>query len=187
MFLCSVLFYFLIHNKICNIKKHVHLCLNSQLFFLFLDSDSQLLVYNPNIYSCSIPAIFHQELVHMPQLCTGSSSSKIPHRHLTTLQSARGQKFLHFAKSDSFLDGMKDHDPTICNSAVGLTLDCIAEIFSLCRGREVEEREEKEGKGKEKLDQFNRQSISQSASQGPVKTPASLGTGPQLSPSFSIP
>ncbi|XP_035945782.1 deoxyribonuclease-2-beta isoform X1 [Halichoerus grypus] len=66
--------------------------------------DSQLLVYNPNIYSCSIPAIFHQELVHMPQLCTGSSSSEIPSRHLMALQSARGQKFLHFAKSDFFLD-----------------------------------------------------------------------------------
>ncbi|KAM9692989.1 deoxyribonuclease-2-beta [Dama dama] len=66
--------------------------------------DSQLLVYNPNIYSCSIPVTFHMELIHMPQLCAGSSSSEIPGRHLTTLQSAQGQKFLHFAKSDSFLD-----------------------------------------------------------------------------------
>ncbi|XP_001106353.2 deoxyribonuclease-2-beta isoform X2 [Macaca mulatta] len=66
--------------------------------------DSQLLVCNPNIYSCSIPATFHQELIHMPQLCTRASSSEIPGRLLTTLQSAQGQKFLHFAKSDSFLD-----------------------------------------------------------------------------------
>ncbi|XP_029805202.1 deoxyribonuclease-2-beta isoform X2 [Suricata suricatta] len=65
---------------------------------------SQLLVCNPNIYSCSIPAIFHQELIHMPQLCARSSSSETPDRHLTALQSAQGQKFLHFAKSDSFLD-----------------------------------------------------------------------------------
>ncbi|XP_023554834.1 deoxyribonuclease-2-beta isoform X3 [Octodon degus] len=66
--------------------------------------DSQLLVCNPNIYSCSIPATFHQELVHMPQLCTRFRPSKIPVRYLTTLQSAQGQTFLHFAKSDSFLD-----------------------------------------------------------------------------------
>uniref|UniRef100_A0A2K6FVY4 Deoxyribonuclease-2-beta n=2 Tax=Propithecus coquereli TaxID=379532 RepID=A0A2K6FVY4_PROCO len=66
--------------------------------------DSQLLVCNPNIYSCSIPATFHQKLVHMSQLCTGSSSSEIPGRHLTKLQSAQGENFLHFAKSNSFLD-----------------------------------------------------------------------------------
>ncbi|XP_005385218.1 PREDICTED: deoxyribonuclease-2-beta [Chinchilla lanigera] len=66
--------------------------------------DSQLLVCNPNIYSCSIPATFHRELVHMPQLCARFCSSKIPVRYLTTLQSAQGQTFLHFAKSDSFLD-----------------------------------------------------------------------------------
>ncbi|XP_055259950.1 deoxyribonuclease-2-beta [Moschus berezovskii] len=66
--------------------------------------DSQLLVYNPNIYSCSIPVTFHMELIHMPQLCARSSSSETPGRHLATLQSAQGQNFLHFAKSDSFLD-----------------------------------------------------------------------------------
>ncbi|KAK2491072.1 hypothetical protein MC885_011967 [Smutsia gigantea] len=66
--------------------------------------DSQLLICNPNVYSCSVPATFHQELVHMSQLCTRSSSAEIPGRHLTTLQSAQGQNFLHFAKSDSFLD-----------------------------------------------------------------------------------
>ncbi|XP_066228310.1 deoxyribonuclease-2-beta isoform X1 [Saccopteryx leptura] len=66
--------------------------------------DSQLLVCNPNIYSCSIPATFHQELIYMPQLCARTSSAEVPGQHLATLQSAQGQKFLHFAKSDSFLD-----------------------------------------------------------------------------------
>ncbi|XP_005865752.1 PREDICTED: deoxyribonuclease-2-beta isoform X1 [Myotis brandtii] len=66
--------------------------------------DSQLLICNPNIYSCSIPATFQQELVHMPQLCARSSSSETPARHLATLKSAQGQNFLHFAKSDSFID-----------------------------------------------------------------------------------
>ncbi|XP_040843167.1 deoxyribonuclease-2-beta isoform X8 [Ochotona curzoniae] len=65
---------------------------------------SQLLIYNPNIYSCSIPAAFLQEFIHMSQLCKTSSSSEIPVQHLATLQSAQGHNFLHFAKSDSFLD-----------------------------------------------------------------------------------
>ena len=47
-------------------------------FSLLFGSDSQLLVYNPNIYRCSIPAAFRMELIHMPQLCAGSSSSEIP-------------------------------------------------------------------------------------------------------------
>ncbi|XP_004454456.2 deoxyribonuclease-2-beta isoform X1 [Dasypus novemcinctus] len=66
--------------------------------------DFQLLICKPNVYSCSIPATFHQELVHMPQLCAMSSSSKTPSRHLATLQSTQGQHFLHFAKSNFFLD-----------------------------------------------------------------------------------
>ncbi|KAM5267620.1 deoxyribonuclease-2-beta isoform 2-T3 [Hipposideros larvatus] len=65
---------------------------------------SQLLVCNPNIYSCSIPTTFHQELIHIPKLCAGTRSSKIPRRNLTILHSAQKQKFLHFAKSNYFLD-----------------------------------------------------------------------------------
>ncbi|KAL6049256.1 hypothetical protein STEG23_007072 [Scotinomys teguina] len=66
--------------------------------------DSHLLVSQPNIYSCSIPNIFHQELIHMPQLCAKSSSFKIPGRRLTMLQSAQGLNFLHFVKPDSYTD-----------------------------------------------------------------------------------
>ncbi|MEJ1276901.1 deoxyribonuclease-2-beta [Cricetulus griseus] len=66
--------------------------------------DSQLLVSQPNIYSCSIPNTFHWELIHMPQLCAKSRSLKIPGRHLTVLQSAQGLNFLHFAKSSSYTD-----------------------------------------------------------------------------------
>lgn len=75
---------------------------------------SQLLVCNPNIYSCSIPATFLQELSLMARLCTMASSPESPVRHVATLQSAQGHSFLHFAKSDSFLDGMKDHPQTMC-------------------------------------------------------------------------
>ncbi|CAH6777176.1 Dnase2b [Phodopus roborovskii] len=66
--------------------------------------DSQLLVSQPRIYSCSIPNTFHWELIHMPQLCQKSSASKIPGRHLAILQSAQGLNFLHFAKSSSYTD-----------------------------------------------------------------------------------
>ncbi|XP_016044367.1 deoxyribonuclease-2-beta [Erinaceus europaeus] len=66
--------------------------------------DSQLLICNPNIYSCFIPTTFNRELIYIRQLCTGSTSREIPGQHLTTLQSAQGQKFLHFAKSDSYLE-----------------------------------------------------------------------------------
>lgn len=101
-------------QNICN-KKDFRLYLNSQLFLIASLSDSQLFIYNPNIYSCSIPVTFWQALIHMPQLCARSSSSETPARHLATLQSAQGQNFLHFAKSDSFIDGMiNHHHQTIC-------------------------------------------------------------------------
>ncbi|MXQ86106.1 hypothetical protein E5288_WYG002066 [Bos mutus] len=94
--------------------------------------DSQLLVYNPNIYSCSIPAAFHMELIHIPQLCAGSSSSEIPGRHLATLQSAQGQKFLHFAKSDSFLDGNNSFN-SYNTSSVGVII-MIGSTFDFIKG-----------------------------------------------------
>ncbi|XP_006898437.1 PREDICTED: deoxyribonuclease-2-beta [Elephantulus edwardii] len=67
--------------------------------------DYQLLIYNPNVYSCSVPDTFLQELTHMPQLCARSGSTSVtPLRKLATFQSAQGKNFLHFAKSDSFND-----------------------------------------------------------------------------------
>ncbi|KAL1772295.1 deoxyribonuclease-2-beta isoform X1 [Sigmodon hispidus] len=45
--------------------------------------DSQLLVLQPNIYSCSIPDVFHWELIHIPNLCNKTSSFTIPSRHIT--------------------------------------------------------------------------------------------------------
>lgn len=66
--------------------------------------DFQLFVSQPNIYSCSIPNIFHQELVHMTQMCAKSGSLNIPGRRLTALQSAQGLVFFHFAKSSLYTD-----------------------------------------------------------------------------------
>nr|XP_021482722.1 deoxyribonuclease-2-beta [Meriones unguiculatus] len=70
----------------------------------FEEIDSQLLVSQPNIYSCFIPTTFHWELIYMPKLCAKSSSSSIPRRRLTILQSVHGHDFLHFAKSGSYSD-----------------------------------------------------------------------------------
>lgn len=66
--------------------------------------DSQLLVLQPNIYSCFIPSTFQWELIHMPQMCANSSSAKIPSRRRAILQSAQGLNLVHFAKSDSYID-----------------------------------------------------------------------------------
>ncbi|KAH0519498.1 Deoxyribonuclease-2-beta [Microtus ochrogaster] len=66
--------------------------------------DFQLFVSQPNIYSCSIPDIFHQEIVHMTHMCAKSGSLNIPGRRLATLQSAQGLVFFHFAKSSLYTD-----------------------------------------------------------------------------------
>nr|XP_025038953.1 deoxyribonuclease-2-beta isoform X3 [Pelodiscus sinensis] len=66
--------------------------------------DKQLLCYNPNIYNCSIPDIFHSDLPNLQKLCVGSVLPLIPWRHLSKLQSAQGENFLHFAKSRFFVD-----------------------------------------------------------------------------------
>lgn len=70
----------------------------------YKEIDSQLFVSQPNIYSCSIPNIFHQELIHMTQMCDKSGSLNIPVRRLAALQSAQGLKFFHFAKSSLYTD-----------------------------------------------------------------------------------
>lgn len=120
--------------------------------FVFLDSGSQLLVCNPNVYGCSIPVTFHQELVHMPQLCARSRSSEIPSRHLTTLQSAQGQNFLHFAKSDFFLDGMSNHHQTICyNTAIGLLWVAKRKTSDYSWEPKQKRRKDKERKGRREV------------------------------------
>lgn len=75
-------------------------------FFGFF-SDQQMLSYNPGIYSCSIPSIFQADLPNLQKLCTGSRLPLVPLRHLSKLQSAHGEAFLHFAKSHLFIDGKR--------------------------------------------------------------------------------
>lgn len=75
-------------------------------FFGFF-SDQQMLSYNPGIYSCSIPKIFQDDLSNLQKLCAGSRLPSVPLRHLSKLQSAHGETFLHFAKSHLFIDGKR--------------------------------------------------------------------------------
>nr|BAC37579.1 unnamed protein product [Mus musculus] len=70
----------------------------------FEEIDFQLLVLQPNIYSCFIPSTFHWKLIYMPRMCANSSSLKIPVRYLAELHSAQGLNFVHFAKSSFYTD-----------------------------------------------------------------------------------
>ncbi|KAK2540259.1 Dnase2b [Columba guinea] len=70
----------------------------------FTELDQQMLSYNPGIYSCSIPDIFQADLPNLQKLCAGSRLPSGPLRHLSKLQSAHGETFLHFAKSHFFID-----------------------------------------------------------------------------------
>ncbi|NWW90570.1 DNS2B protein, partial [Rhynochetos jubatus] len=70
----------------------------------FTEIDQQMLSYNPGIYSCSIPHIFQADLPNLQKLCAGSRLPSGPLRHLSKLQSAHGETFLHFAKSHLFID-----------------------------------------------------------------------------------
>jgi len=75
-------------------------------FFGFF-SDQQMLSYNPRIYSCSVPNVFQADLPYLKKLCAGSRLPSAPLRHLSKLQSAHGETFLHFAKSHLFIDGKR--------------------------------------------------------------------------------
>nr|XP_033773094.1 deoxyribonuclease-2-beta [Geotrypetes seraphini] len=65
---------------------------------------TQLLYYNPNVYNCSIPDIFHLALSNLQKICLGSSLPWILDKHLTKLKSEGQENFLHFAKSHFFVD-----------------------------------------------------------------------------------
>ncbi|XP_032856438.1 deoxyribonuclease-2-beta isoform X2 [Tyto alba] len=86
--------------------------------------DQQMLSYNPGIYSCSIPNIFQADLPNLQKLCAGSRLPSVPLRHLSKLQSAQGETFLHFAKSHLFID-----DIYVAWMAQELKTDLLAESW----------------------------------------------------------
>ncbi|NXC47354.1 DNS2B protein, partial [Penelope pileata] len=70
----------------------------------FKEIDQQMLSSNPEIYSCSLPDAFQDDLPNLQKLCARSRLPSGPLRRLSKLQSAHGEAFLHFAKSQSFVD-----------------------------------------------------------------------------------
>uniref|UniRef100_A0A8C5U0T1 deoxyribonuclease II n=1 Tax=Malurus cyaneus samueli TaxID=2593467 RepID=A0A8C5U0T1_9PASS len=80
--------------------------------------------YNPGVYSCSIPDIFQADLSNLQKLCAKSRLPSVPLRHLSKLQSARGETFLHFAKSHLFID-----DIYVAWMAQELKTDLLAESW----------------------------------------------------------
>ncbi|XP_032048342.1 deoxyribonuclease-2-beta [Aythya fuligula] len=70
----------------------------------FTEIDQQMLSSNPQIYSCSLPSAFQADLPNLQKLCARSRLPSAPLHRLSKLQSARGEAFLHFVKSHSFVD-----------------------------------------------------------------------------------
>nr|XP_006014337.2 PREDICTED: deoxyribonuclease-2-beta-like [Latimeria chalumnae] len=73
-------------------------------FKQFIEIGAQLLYYNSNVYSCSFPDAFLPELSDLHVLCKGSQQHLTSNRRLTKLESAQGEKFVSFAKSQYFVD-----------------------------------------------------------------------------------
>ncbi|KAJ8277800.1 hypothetical protein GJAV_G00080200 [Gymnothorax javanicus] len=69
----------------------------------FLNIAQQLLHYNPNVYNCSLPAVFRKDMANLGLLCDGS---KLPwvSKGKQGLISANGEHFLSFAKSRFYID-----------------------------------------------------------------------------------
>ncbi|KAF5910053.1 ribosome production factor 1 [Clarias magur] len=61
----------------------------------------QLMYINPYIYNCSVPSAYYTE---MAQICAGKNESMVPRRKLEMLMSVKGETFLSFAKSHSYVD-----------------------------------------------------------------------------------
>ena len=66
----------------------------------------QLVYLIPRVYNCSVPSSFLDDFADLAQLCKGSqfplpASSK----NIASLPSAKGEEFVHFAKSERFVDG----------------------------------------------------------------------------------
>ncbi|XP_072275665.1 deoxyribonuclease-2-beta [Pyxicephalus adspersus] len=65
---------------------------------------AQLLYYNPNVYNCSIPDIYQEDLWSLCTICQGKKFPWIDPTRLAVLKSAKGELFLNFAKSKYFVD-----------------------------------------------------------------------------------
>ncbi|XP_067086107.1 deoxyribonuclease-2-beta [Osmerus mordax] len=67
----------------------------------FLQIVQQLVYMNPRVYNCSMPEIFKKE---MAQFCNGLKPPLVSERRMVALLSAKGEKFISFAKSQLYID-----------------------------------------------------------------------------------
>ncbi|KAM9461920.1 deoxyribonuclease-2-beta [Clarias gariepinus] len=64
----------------------------------------QLMYINPYIYNCSVPSAYYTEITEMAQICAGKNQTVVPRRKLEMLMSVKGETFISFSKSHSYVD-----------------------------------------------------------------------------------
>lgn len=69
----------------------------------------QLAYLYPRFYNCSVPAAFAADLPRLSQLCQGARAPLTSEKRAEPLLSARGEKFVSFAKSEQFVEGKQFH------------------------------------------------------------------------------
>lgn len=65
----------------------------------------QMAYLYPRFYNCSVPAAFSADLPQLAQLCEGTKPTLASDKSAQQLFTIRGDKFLSFVKSESFVDG----------------------------------------------------------------------------------
>ncbi|XP_073449745.1 deoxyribonuclease-2-beta [Aquarana catesbeiana] len=73
-------------------------------YFQFKQIATQLLYYNPNVYNCSIPDLYQEDLLDLCTICHGKRFPWVDETRIAVLRSAEGELFLNFAKSKYFVD-----------------------------------------------------------------------------------
>lgn len=54
-----------------------------------------------------MPSAFQKEMAEMVQMCAGKRVTVVPNRRLEKLMSVKGETFLSFSKSHSYVDGKR--------------------------------------------------------------------------------
>lgn len=81
---------------------------------LSLSIAKQLAYLYPRFYNCSVPAAFSADLPQLSQLCEGTKAPLTSEKRAEPLRSARGEKFVSFAKSEQFVDGKQFYQIWLC-------------------------------------------------------------------------
>lgn len=87
---------------------------NSISFHLSFSVAKQLAYLYPRFYNCSVPDAFSADLPQLSQLCEGTKAPLTSEKSAAPLLSARGEKFVSFAKSEQFVEGKQFHQLWLC-------------------------------------------------------------------------